>query len=99
HAVLLHARGVSVVGGQRVPVGNKEEAVVLVLHADPVLQRAHVVAEVQLARRAHAAQHAFLSLRLRNHESLKGSVKAISTGLIRLKRRPPPKNTSSISPK
>ena len=56
--VLLHLRRVGVVGGERVVVGDEEVALVLVLHADPVMQRAHVVAEVQLAGRAHAAEHA-----------------------------------------
>ena len=58
--VLFHRGGVGVVGGERVVVGDEEVALVLVLHADPVMQRAHVVAEVQLAGRAHAAEHALL---------------------------------------
>ncbi len=56
--VLLHHARVGVVGGQRVPVGDEEEAVVLVLQVDPVAQGADVVAEVQLAGGSHAAQHA-----------------------------------------
>ena len=53
-----NARGVGVVGGQRVQVGDEEVALVLVLQLDPVGQRAHVVAQVQLAGGAHAAEHA-----------------------------------------
>ena len=52
----LMLRGVGVVGGQRVPVGDEEEAIVLVLQLDPVIQRAHEVSQVQLAGGAHAAQ-------------------------------------------
>ncbi len=50
--------GVLVVRRQRVPVGDEEEARVLVLQPHPVLQRAVVVAEVQRAGRAHAGKHA-----------------------------------------
>src|SRR5580698_3666054 len=56
--VFFDVRSVSVVGGEGVPVGDEEEAVVLILHADPVLERADVVAEMKLAGRAHAAQDA-----------------------------------------
>ena len=41
---------VGVLARQRVPVGHEVEAVVLVLQRDPVLQGAHQMAEVQLAR-------------------------------------------------
>ena len=47
-----------VVRRQRVPVGDEEEALVVVLQADPVLQRAVVVAEVHRAGRAHAGEDA-----------------------------------------
>ena len=56
--VLLDAARVGVVGGQRVPVGNEEEAVVLVLQAHPIAQRADIIAQVQLSGRSHAAQDA-----------------------------------------
>ena len=46
--------GVGVLARQRVPVGDEIEAVVLVLQRRPVLERADEVAEVELARRAHA---------------------------------------------
>ena len=59
--VFFQTRRVRVVGGQRVPVGDKEKAVVLLLHPNPVFERAHVVSQVQLAGRAHSAQHALLS--------------------------------------
>ena len=57
--IFLDARCVGVVGGERVPVGHHEKALVLVLHAHPVLQCAHIVAKMQLAGRTHAAKHAF----------------------------------------
>ena len=53
--VCLDARGVSVVGGEGVPVGDKEKTVVVVLEPGPVLQGTDVVADVQLAGRSHAA--------------------------------------------
>src|SRR6185437_1540177 len=56
--VVAHARGVVVIGRQRVPVGNKEKTGMGVLQLYPVLQRAHIVTQVQFPRRAHAAEHA-----------------------------------------
>ncbi|MNT80341.1 hypothetical protein D3C72_2197850 [compost metagenome] len=47
-----------VVGGQRVPVGDHEVAVVAGLQLDPVLDHAVVVAQMQAARRAHAGKNA-----------------------------------------
>ena len=49
--------GLVVVRGERVPVGDEEEALVLLLQAQPVLQDAVVVAQVQGAGRAHAREH------------------------------------------
>jgi phosphoribosylglycinamide formyltransferase 1 len=46
-----------VVRGQRVPVGDEVEAVVLVLQPHPVLQRAVVVAQVHGAGGAHAGEN------------------------------------------
>ena len=57
--VLAESGGVGVVGGEGVEVGDEEEAVVLVLKLDPVVERAHVVAEVQAASGAHAAKDAW----------------------------------------
>ena len=56
--VLLELRGVLIAGGQRVPIGNEEIAFVLVLQLDPILQRAVKIAQVQLAGRPHAGEHA-----------------------------------------
>ena len=47
-----------VVRGQRMPVGDEKQALVLVLQLDPVLQHAVIVAEMQRAGRAHAGQDA-----------------------------------------
>ena len=55
--VLLHAAGVGVVGGEGVQVGDEEVAVVVVLEADPVVQRTHVVAEVKAAGGSHAGEY------------------------------------------
>jgi hypothetical protein len=60
-----HLRGVVVVG-EGVPVRDEIEAVVRVLHLHPVVERPQVVAEVDLPRRTHPGQHAFLRLRHRS---------------------------------
>ena len=44
--VLIDARGVGVIGRQRMPVGREEEALVLMLEVDPVLNGADVVTDV-----------------------------------------------------
>ncbi len=59
--IFFYARGVGVVGGQGVPVGDEEEALVLVLHANPVFERADVVAEMQLAGGTHSAEDTFFA--------------------------------------
>src|SRR3977135_465791 len=51
-------RGVVVASGEHVPIGNKEEALVLVLQSHPVLQCTVVIAQMQSACRAHARKHA-----------------------------------------
>src|SRR6516162_6169580 len=56
--VLLNAGRVGVIGGQRVPIGDEEETVITILQADPIAQRADVVAEVQFSGGSHAAQNA-----------------------------------------
>jgi hypothetical protein len=48
-----------VLGGQRVPVGDEEQAGMLVLQRDPVLEHAVVVAKMQAAGRAHAGEDSF----------------------------------------
>ena len=66
HGHILNTRadagGIGVFGGEGVEVCDEEEAGVIVLQADPVVQRAHVVAEVQHARGPHAAEDAFLRI-------------------------------------
>src|SRR5262249_49612600 len=56
--VFRQLRGVVVAGGQHVPVGNEEEALVFVLKRHPVLQRAVVVTQRQPAGGSHAREHA-----------------------------------------
>ena len=67
--VLLQLRGVLVARGQHVPVGDEEEALVLVLQLDPVAQRAVVVAEVQRPGGPHAGEHP-AGLRIGAHGAL-----------------------------
>ena len=55
----LILRGIGVIGGECVPVGHEEKAVVLVLHAHPVIQSADKVPQMQFAGGAHTAEHAF----------------------------------------
>ena len=59
HALFDHQRAV-VVGGQGVPVGDEVHAVVVRLQLGPPAQRAHEVAEVQLAGRTHPGDDAWL---------------------------------------
>ena len=49
-------RRIGVIAGEGVPVGDEVEAVIggIVLQADPVLQRAEVVADVKTSGGAHA---------------------------------------------
>ena len=54
--VLPERGGVGVVGGEGVEVGDEEVALVLVLELDPVVERAHVVAEVEAASGTHARE-------------------------------------------
>ncbi len=61
---------VGVVGGQRVPIGDKEKAVILVLQAHPIAQCPDVIAEVQLSGGSHAAQDAAFFDGIR-HQNLK----------------------------
>ena len=60
--------GVFVARGQGVPVGDEEIALVLVLEIDPVLERAMVVAKMQLTRRPHPGKNSF-GLRMTAHGS------------------------------
>ena len=54
------ARRIGVVAGEGVPVGDEVEAIVggIVLQADPVLQRAEIVADVEASGGAHAGENA-----------------------------------------
>jgi hypothetical protein len=61
---ILDLRGIGVSGGQGMPISDKVEAVVGLLKLDPVLQGPEVIAEVELARRAHAAEDPFFRHRL-----------------------------------
>ncbi len=60
--------GVFVARGQGVPVRDEEIALVLVLEIDPVLERAMVVAKMQLTRRPHPGKNSF-GLRMTAHGS------------------------------
>ena len=48
-----------VLRGQRVPVGDEEQAGILVLQFDPVLQHPMIVTKVQAARGAHSGEDSF----------------------------------------
>ena len=50
-------RGVGVIAGERMPVGDEIEAIVLILKGGPIIQRSDKVPEVQLSGRAHARNH------------------------------------------
>jgi hypothetical protein len=56
--VLAKGRWIGVVGGEGVEVGDEEKAVVGVLKLNPIVERAHVVAEVEASGRAHSRENA-----------------------------------------
>jgi hypothetical protein len=62
---LPQVRGVGVIGGEGMPVGYEKVAVVVALQAYPVVEGAHVVAEMQFAGGPHATQHALQLLTIR----------------------------------
>src|SRR5271166_3839314 len=55
---LLNIAGVGVIRGERVPISEEKEAIVFVLQLDPIAQGPDIIAEMQFASRAHAAQDA-----------------------------------------
>jgi hypothetical protein len=57
-AGVLHVLGVLVVRGERVPVGDEEQAQVLGLEPGPVLEDAVVVTEVEASGGPHAGKDA-----------------------------------------
>src|ERR1041384_4724167 len=81
------------------PISDKEEALILVLHANPVIQGAHEVAQMQPAGGTHAAQNPLPLLISASHYVFRMSKsKARSTGSRSLLKSGPPKTKSSISP-
>ena len=56
--MLLHGARIVVVGGERMPVGDKEQALEFVLQTHPVFEHAVVVAQMQCAGGAHAGKYA-----------------------------------------
>ena len=71
-------RGVSVVGSERVQVGDEEVALVLVLKLDPVGQGTHVIAQVELAGGTHSAQNA----RAGRMKLLDSGIVSIDSGMV-----------------
>jgi len=65
--VLLQVTRILVMGGQRMPVGDEEEALVVVLQLDPVLQHTVVVAQMQAPGGAHAGDHALVGTLVTAH--------------------------------
>src|SRR5262249_5934545 len=92
YRVLLDFGGIGVVGGECMPVGDEEKTVVLVLHANPIVERADVVAQMQPAGRAHTAQHAFTMIGTWGHQiTVASAMKNASTGEISAPNNPLPK--------
>src|SRR5258708_34884597 len=58
NGVLRYGGSVGVIAGEGVPVGDEIKAFVgrIILQADPILQRAEIVADVQFAGGAHATE-------------------------------------------
>src|SRR5216684_1905254 len=61
--ILFEFRRVLIAGGERMPIGDEEKTFVLILQFDPILERTVVIAQMQLARRPHAGQHASILYR------------------------------------
>ena len=55
----LQARGILVIGSQRMPVGDEEKTLVLVLQLNPVAQSTVIVPQMQRAGGTHAREHTF----------------------------------------
>jgi hypothetical protein len=71
------------VGGERMPVGDKKEALILLLQFYPILEDAMIVAEMEAPCGAHSREHAFVLSRKIHHKALirsKGDVTTISSG-------------------
>ncbi len=89
--ILFYLRGVCVIRGKSVPVGHEEEALVLVLHADPVVQRAHEIPQMELSRGPHAAQNPFPLISRSHHAFRRTHSNILSTGPRTVFRKLPPK--------
>ncbi len=72
-ADVLQRAGLLVVGGERVPVGDEEQAGMLRLQPDPVLQHAVVVAQVQGTCGAHAGEDTGFEHRARSGTACRAS--------------------------
>jgi hypothetical protein len=68
---VLHFGGLAVAGivRDRVHIDHAVDAIHLVLHAHPVLERAQIVAEVQRIGRLHSGEYEWLVLRRLAHDS------------------------------
>ena len=64
-SILRDGGGVRVVARERMPVGDEVETFIcrIVLQADPVLQRAKIVADVKFAGRPHSAENSISCFR------------------------------------
>src|SRR5439155_8738530 len=89
---------VGVIGGQRVPVGDKEKALILILHAHPVVERADKISQVQLASGAHSAEHALTLIGAGCQSFIRILSKTPITGKISRPSKPPPKYTRISNP-
>src|SRR5262245_28295707 len=83
--ILLYLGRIGIIGPECVPVSDEEKALVLVLHAHPVLQRTNIVAQVQLACGTHAAENAFSWIETRHPCSTHANTP--STGAISFPNR------------
>src|SRR5207247_2218415 len=96
--ILFDSRGVGVVRGKSVPVGDKEEAFILTLHTYPVVQSADKIPQMQFARGAHTAEHAFAMIGTSSHHILiKRELNTPRTGKISKPRKFLPKYTTADS--
>src|SRR5262249_28019978 len=57
-SVFGETRGLVIVGGERMPIRDKEKTLVSLLQPNPALERSDVVPQMQLAGGTHAAENA-----------------------------------------
>jgi hypothetical protein len=59
--------------GERMPIGNEEHTIILILHLHKTLHRPEIITEVQVARRAYSTNNTF-HVMIYDFLALKGTI-------------------------